>query len=76
MELLEEEIELMEERVGHERTIMAKRIMDKLNDNERITLIASFKDKFFPTKEDHDKLFNDMKSIFLADGNYHQLERE
>lgn len=75
MELLDEEVELMEERVGHERTVMAKRIMDKLNDNERISVILSFRDKFFPTKEDHDKLFADMKSIFLADGNYNQLEK-
>ena len=75
MELLEEELDLIEQQVGTERMKTAKKVMDKLNDNERIDLILSFREKYFPTKEDHEKLFADMKTIFLADGNYNQLEK-
>ena len=75
LEVLEEETDLIEQQVGHERTVLAKKIMDKLNDNERIDLIISFREKYFPTDEDHAKLFEDMKRIFLADGNYNQLEK-
>lgn len=75
MEVVEEEIDAIERRVGHEKFVQARRIMDKLNDSERIDLILSFREKYFPTKEDHDKLYSDMKEIFLADGNYNQLEK-
>lgn len=74
-ELVQDEIDAMVEKVGKDREENAKKIMDKLSDSERIDLILSFREKFFPTKEDHEKLFADMKTVFLADGKYNQLEQ-
>ncbi|MCB0481950.1 MAG: TerB family tellurite resistance protein [Flavobacteriales bacterium] len=74
-ELVEDEVDLIVKRVGVEREEMARKIMEKLSDSERIDLILSFREKYFPTKADHEKLFNDMKEIFMADGKYNQLEQ-
>ncbi|MBD81212.1 MAG: hypothetical protein CL840_20000 [Crocinitomicaceae bacterium] len=74
-EVRQEEIEAIEERVDHAHFLNAKRVIEKLNDSERIDLILSFREKYFPTPEEHQKLFDDMKSIFLADGKFNQLEQ-
>ncbi len=73
--IVEEELEAIDIAVGKEHEQRAKKIMDKLNDAERIDLILSFEQKYFPNKEDQEKLFGDMRRIFLADGDFHALEK-
>lgn len=74
MEVVQDEIDAIESRVGHDKFVQARKIMDKLNDVERLDLILSFREKYFPSEDDHEKLYADMKEIFLADGKYNQLE--
>ena len=74
-EFVEEELDEIIKRVGFEKEEQARKIINKLSDSERIDLILSFREKYFPTEADHEKLYDDMKSIFQADGRYNQLEK-
>ncbi len=48
---------------------------DKSNDYERLQVIESFRDSYYPDDHSKEKLLNDLKKIFLADEEYNSVER-
>ncbi|UTW62135.1 TerB family tellurite resistance protein [bacterium SCSIO 12741] len=75
LEVHREELRLMKTMVGEGHFEIVEEILGKLNDYDRIQLLTSFKDKFFPTDDQRDKMLEDMKRIFLADGQLNQIEQ-
>ena len=70
-----DEQEAIERMVGEGKASMAKKVINKLNDQEQIELILSFKEKYFATKEAQEKMYADMTKIYHSDGVFNQIER-
>ena len=48
---------------------------NKTNDYDRLQMIMSYKEKYYPQEEDKQKLLDDMKDVFMADDEFsHQEE--
>ena len=71
----ESEIATIESIVGEETVKKMHREFDKDNDYKRIEKIRSTVDRYDYSTEDIDALFEDIKSVFMADGEYDTLEQ-
>ena len=70
----EEKKELFSQVEKKEYKSVQKEFNDK-KDYERLQLIQSFKAEFFNNEKSVDKLLDDLKQMFLADGRYNSIER-
>lgn len=48
---------------------------DKCNDYERLQIIGTYRDLYYPDDESKEKILNDLRNVFLADEEYNSVER-
>ncbi|MBC8342930.1 MAG: hypothetical protein ISR55_02335 [Bacteroidetes bacterium] len=66
---------LIIEKVGREKYALASQSFNKCNDYERLQLILSLKQRFYPNEEDKEKVIRNVKEMFLADGKFEHIEK-
>ncbi|MCB0464840.1 MAG: hypothetical protein KDC78_04060 [Aequorivita sp.] len=69
-----EEKDFIKEKVGEEKYRHIHKEFDKDNDYQRIQKIQANVDRFNYSKNEIDRLFGDIKKMFLADGEIDILE--
>ncbi|GJM35858.1 MAG: hypothetical protein DHS20C18_48590 [Saprospiraceae bacterium] len=71
----EEEVNLIQSKVGEDRYKNIHIEFDQDNDYQKIQKIQANLEKHNYSKEQIDSLFQEMKELFLTDGNYDTLEQ-
>ena len=74
-ELNEEEKELIVRKVGDAGFVEIKAAFDHHKDYQRLALIESYREKYYATAGEVEKLLADLKEIFLADEEYNSVEQ-
>ena len=75
LQVLRQELDHIIDIVGEEKTEEAFAMVKELNDSQRLDIIHSYKEQFYPDESSKEVLLKHMHDVFLADGKYHQLEQ-
>lgn len=76
MEFTEEEKTLIKQKIGNQAMNKVLADFEEMSDFQAFQTILSYKGIYFPTAEQKEELLDDMKNLFLADGDYTTLEKE
>lgn len=75
LKISEEEKSLISSRVDKEKDKDVYKEFGRQNDFERLQTIMSFREKYFNTEADQDKLLNDLQELFMADNKFQATEQ-
>jgi hypothetical protein len=73
--VVKEEEDILKHIVSKKRLSKLKKHYSASSDYEIIQTIMSFKEKYFATEDEKNKLLKEIKELFLADSNYSILEK-
>ena len=76
MEFSESEKTLIKKMVGAKALEKVVHDFEEMSDFQAFQTILSYKGVYFPTTEQKEELLEDMKKLFLADGDFNILEKE
>lgn len=71
----QKEEDLILERVGKESYEKAKSVFEDKSDYERLQVILSHKEKFYPDDEAKEKILDQLKELFMADKDFSVMEQ-
>jgi len=74
-EITEEEKEVLFSKVNEEEYKHIVKDFNAVNDWDRLQAIISFREQYYNDEAAREKLFKDLKEMFLADEKYTNLER-
>jgi len=69
------EIQIIICKVGNDICKKIQNEFDKLNEYERLQMILSYKNQYFSSSEQKEKLLNDVKEVFLSDNRLDNFEQ-
>lgn len=75
LEITEEEKEMLFSKVKYKEYEHIHREFERENDYTRLQTIQSFRVKYYNNEASRDKLFSDLKEMFMADDKYNSIER-
>lgn len=76
MDFSEDEKKLIKQKIGNQAMNKVLADFEEMSDFQAFQTILSYKGIYFPTAEQKEELLEDMKRLFLADGDYSTLEKE
>lgn len=71
----DEEVEVICQKVGEESYKKIMKVYDKSNDYGHIQTILSYKEKYYPSEDEKQKILEDMKDVFMADDEFSSQEQ-
>jgi len=74
--VMDDELIVVEKTVGAIPSLEARRLLDDLDEMERLDIIVAFKSKFFATKDEQKKILSEIKRIYKSDGDYSNVEKQ
>lgn len=69
------EIELIESKVGADTVKVISEKMEYLNDSQQLDLLLSYQDRYFSDEESKQKIYADMKEVYMVDHEFSILEQ-
>ncbi|MBT3252189.1 MAG: hypothetical protein HN729_07160 [Candidatus Marinimicrobia bacterium] len=73
--VVKEEEDILKQIVSKKRLSKLKKLYSASSDYEIIQTIMSFKEKYFSSDDEKDKLLDEIKKLFMADSDYSILEK-
>lgn len=74
-EVGEEELELIDQLVGHDVTVHIHKAMKNLSDYECLLTIENERAKFYPGEDGKEAVLAELEQLFKADGHFAQIEQ-
>jgi hypothetical protein len=71
----QEEKEFIKSHTGDVSFSQIEEVLNEYSDYEIVQTIMSFKDKYYPTTNEKEKIFEDMKKLFLLDETFSPNEQ-
>ncbi len=75
LEADQREIELIEAKVGVDIVKIVSRHMKDLNDIQQLDLLLSYQGRYFADEESKQKIYADMKEVYMADNDFSVMEQ-
>lgn len=73
--VLQDEEDHIRSLVGELAAEKAYSLLHGRDDYQRLEIIASYRDQFYPTPEDKGRLLGQMEEVFMSDNFYHPIEK-
>ena len=74
--VMDDELIVVEKTVGAIPSLEARRLLDDLDEMERLDIIVAFKSKFFATKDEQKKILSETKRIYKSDEDCSNVEKQ
>lgn len=69
------ELELIKAKVGSDVVNIVSEKIENLNDSQQLELLLSYQDSYFPNEESKQKIYADMKEVYMADNDFSVMEQ-
>jgi hypothetical protein len=75
LEAGKKEIELIKTKVGADVVKTVSEEMEGLNDSQQLNLLLSYEERYFLDKESKEKIYADMKEVYMVDHDFSIMEQ-